>query len=286
MPEADIPTREAEGTMFRANPARTGAYVTRGPMGPKVRVTWRYEMEEPRIEASPAVSGRAVYLGSRGPLHAIDAETGEPLWHTEVDGFFRSSPTITDSTVYVGSWDGHLYAVDAATGEEKWTFKTGSKIYATPAVAGGRVYISSNDNHVYAVDAASGQEIWRFETDSGPVSPLIPRISSPAVAEGTVYIGSLGGSVYALDAATGEARWTVEIGGKVGSSPTVAGGVVYVGNDAEDYHDGGYIYALGAEDGGLRWRFDTGERVGTSSPAIANGTLYVGTMEGTLYGLE
>jgi outer membrane protein assembly factor BamB len=101
-----------------------------------------------------------------------------------------------------------------------------------------------------------------------------------------VYIGSLGGSVYALDAATGEARWIVEIGGRVASSPTVAGGVVYVGNNAEDYYDGGHIYALGAEDGGLRWRFEAGEWVGTSSPAIANGTLYVGTVEGTLFALE
>ena len=68
--------------------------------------------------------------------------------------------------------------------------------------------------------------------------------------------------MYALDAATGAVRWAHRTDGPVGSSPAVAGGVVYVGSD--DFS----VYALDAATGAVRWTHLTGTWA-RSSPTIA-----------------
>lgn len=77
-------------------------------------------------------------------------------------------------------------------------------------------------------------------------------ISSPTVAGGVVYIGSGDGSLYALDARTGAARWTFRTGSPVTTSAAVTDGRVYIGS-----RDGAY-YAVDALTGKELWRYRTG----------------------------
>lgn len=79
---------------------------------------------------------------------------------------------------------------------------------SSPAIAFGLAYVSSVDGNVYAVDTATGAERWVFATNSerrftAPrIHGAIPKtermpdpfdvfLSSPTVAGGTVYIGQL-----------------------------------------------------------------------------------------------
>ena len=73
-------------------------------------------------------------------------------WKFTTGKSVSSSPAVSDSVVYFGSWDNHLYALDTKTGEEKWKFETGGKILSSPSVSGGIVYFGSYDNHLYAVN--------------------------------------------------------------------------------------------------------------------------------------
>lgn len=80
-------------------------------------------------------------------------------------------------------------------------------------------------------------------------------ISSPAVAGGTVYVGSSDGSIYAVDRATGAQRWKFATKGPVHSSPAVANGLVYAGSLD------GLFYAVDTATGQAKWTFATrGER--------------------------
>ena len=78
---------------------------------------------------------------------------------------------------------------------------------------------------------------------------------------GYVYMGSHDSRLYALEAATGRIAWSFETGGKVVSSPIVAGGRVLFGS-----HDG-YLYVLTADTGDLVYRFRARGAV-SSSPAL------------------
>jgi outer membrane protein assembly factor BamB len=74
-------------------------------------------------------------------------------------------------------------------------------------------------------------------------------------------------------------KWRVETGGKVRSTPLVAGNLVLVGS--ED----GTLYAVDRESGSVRWTHDCGGPV-TSSPAAADGRVFVVGGEGNLVALR
>lgn len=80
-------------------------------------------------------------------------------------------------------------------------------------------------------------------------------LSSPTVQGDLVYVGSTDGRLYAVDRATGAERWRFQTQGPVNSSPAVVNGLVIVSSVD------GNIYAVEATTGVQRWRFTTrGER--------------------------
>ena len=95
---------------------------------------------------------------------------------------------------------------------------------------------------------------------------------------GVVYIGSYDGNVYALYAATGQELWHFTTEG-LGIPPCGHERRRLIGS-----YDGN-VYALGAATGEELWHFTT-EWYVLSSPAVANGVVYVGSDDGNVYALN
>lgn len=239
---------------------------------------WVSNVESSIMASSPTVGNGLVYVGSwHGGVHALETATGREVWTYEPGGSLqRPSPTVVNGTVYIGSSDDTLYALDAMTGDEHWTFETGGDIRASPTVVDDTVYIGSWDENVYALNDDNGAEQWVFKTDSH-VGP-----SSPTVAYDTVYVGSYDNHVYALEAATGTEQWAFDTGTTVKSSPTVADGIVFVGNSAG--RGTANLYGIDAVRGHLVWKYGTDGPV-LSSPTVVDGTVYVGSYDGRVYAL-
>jgi outer membrane protein assembly factor BamB len=128
----------------------------------------------------------------------------------------RSSPTVVDGVVYVGSRDSTLYAIDAATGNQIFEFtNASSRIQSSPTVVDGVVYVGSFDNSLYAIDAATGNQIFEFTNATDRIR------SSPTVVDGVVYVGSDDSTLYAVDAATREAQ--LYVGDEFGFIPVHKG---------------------------------------------------------------
>jgi outer membrane protein assembly factor BamB len=228
-------------------------------------------------------------------------------WTGAVGGNIQSNPAIVSGVVYVGSANGKLFAFaagcagDDGTCNPLWTATTGGSIKSSPAVVNGVVYVGSADDKLYAFDAAgpdadcSGTPrvctpLWTATT-AGIVD------SSPAVSAGVVYVGSEDSSLYAFDAAgvtrcSGVAPsktclpiWTGVTGFGIGSSPSVSGGVVYVGSEDHKL----YAFNVGCGSGGAicspAWTATTNGAV-FSAPAVTGGAVYVGTNNGTLYAYD
>jgi eukaryotic-like serine/threonine-protein kinase len=104
--------------------------------------------------------------------------------------------------------------------------------------------------------------------------------SSPAVAGGVVYIGSDDNSVYALNALTGTKIWSHGTSGDVRSSPTVWRGMVFVGSDDNK------ILALNTLTGDKVWNYKISGDVGRASPLVSGTTVYIGAQDGNLYALN
>ena len=224
--------------------------------------------------------------------------------------------------MYIGSWDRHLYALDASTGTERWRFQTGNDttiynhvgIASSAAVVGGVVYFGSRDGHFYAVDAAGGAMKWNYDNNGGWV------IASPSVSDGIVYFPTSDGTRFrALDAGTGALKYSVENKAVSFSSPAVVNDVVYFGSsdgmlNAVDRATGAMkarFQSDGMKENGSRYVDDNGRmktsalyteptldgmfigmnRMFTlgsflSSPVVADGVLYVGSTDGTLYAIR
>ena len=149
---------------------------------------------------------------------------------------------------------------------------------SSAAISNGLVYIGSTDHNIYALNATTGKKVWNYTT-GGFV------LSSPAVASDTVFVGSFDNNTYALNATTGTLLWkkTIGHGYCLQSSPAVYGGLVYTGSYTWSPVD--KIYALNASTGEVVWNYTTGGGV-WSSPAISDGTVYVGSGDNKLYALN
>jgi outer membrane protein assembly factor BamB len=167
-----------------------------------------------------------------------------------------SSPAVANGVVYVGSDDGKLEAFDAngvsgCSGNPKtciplWTASAGSEVRSSPAVANGVVYVGSADGRLYAFDA-----------DGVSGCSGSPKVCTPL--------------------------WSALTGEEITSSPSVANGVVFVGSG--DRH----VYAFDAA--GVKrcsgdpkecsplWSAATPDVVSFSSPAVAGGMVYIGSLD-------
>ena len=273
-PESAKPaTTSGDWSQFRNDPVHSG-----------------YNVNETMISASNVAALGVAWTGTDyvAPNVSPAATTG-PI---------DSSPAIADGVAYVGSLDGKLYAfaVDCASGGGTcmplWTGATGDMIESSPAVRNGVVYVGSDDHKVYAfaVGCNTGggtcTPIWSGATGSGVRS-------SPTVVNGVVYVASFDHMLYAFAAGcnsgggTCTPLWTGITGNVIDSSPAVANGAVFV--ESDDGHL--YAFAVGCRsDGGAcppLWTGDTPAAVGissvTSSPAVADGVVYVGSWDSKLY---
>ena len=264
--------------------------------------------------SAPALVDDTLYVGTWGKqFYAIDATSGEQRWSQEIGHRFgASSPAVVDGTVYVGTnGDGPLVvsgpddeeqfeacaflALDAETGDTLWDYREFGErenIDSSPAVADGTVYFGG-ETSLYALDAESGEEVWTRD---------IPTHvdSSPAVADGRVYYGGPSESdsgppaqLQAVDAESGETLWTAGIDDvSLRTSPAVMDGTVYVAASSSRVCMGvgggestchgvtrGQVYAIDAESGDEQWTAEikTDTR---SSPAVVDGTIYVGCRDG------
>ena len=273
--------------------------------------------------SSPAVANGTVYVGSSDHnVYVLNADTGSLRWKFATGNVVHASPAVANGIVYIGSWDRYMYALDASSGKLRWKFQTGDDrdtynqvgIASSAAVANGMVYFGCRDSHLYALDAGSGKLRWSHDEHGSWV------ISSPAVYRDAVYYTTSDSrKFYSLDAKTGKQRFKTMFAAFAYSSPAIAGGTAYFGAfdgrlyavststgqsvgtfstdaaranlaavlDAHGNVDLGKFYDDPTLDGtfvALSKIFALGAIAG--SPVIANGIIYIGSADGTLYALN
>jgi outer membrane protein assembly factor BamB len=287
---------DAPIAMYRGGPTHTGVYDGATPLA-YAGIRWRFATNG-SIFSSPTVAGTLVYIGSSdGHLYAIDRATGTARWTYDAKSPVSATAAVAHGMVYALANDGQAFALDAATGARRWTLRTGPTLpfpwgresgdfYASsPTVVGDVVLFGAGDGHLYAVDAARGTIRWRLATQG--------RIrTAPAASDGVVFVGSADGTLYAADLATGALRWRFDTEGHrldsgafgfdrrtIQSSPAVSGDYVVFGS-----RDGS-VYALDRKTGSQRWRAESYYHASwvNTSPAIADGLVFVGTSDGRFF---
>ncbi len=143
------------------------------------------------------------------------------MFQTEVKDSFETSPIIVNGIMYFTTAFNHVYAVDARTGEELWHFKHKMgpvTVYCCGpnnrgvAVAGDRVFMGTLDAKLLALDAKTGKLLWEVQIADPELG--YSETMAPTVVENKVLIGTNGGEygirgfVKAFDANDGKLLWT------------------------------------------------------------------------------
>lgn len=265
------------------------------------------------VNSSPAVVDGVAYVSASNGFYAFNATTGTLLWAAPGIFFDQSSPAVANGVAYAAAVDGHFYAFSTNIGSADcsgvpvtckplWTAAidgAGSIAQSSPAVADGIAYVTAGYN-LYAFNArgcsaATCKPLWTAAIS--PVNGESPASgqSSPAVVGGVLYVGGYEG-LYAYSAAgtsgcsgtpkTCSPLWvgqTAQMGLGLAntvsaSSPAVVDGVAYLGG-------GNDLFAFSTTCSGTcnpLWSYATGGQI-SSSPAVANGRVYLGSSDGKMY---
>jgi len=177
-------------------------------------------------------------------------------------------------------------SIDVSTLTMHWNYSTIDGQDSDVCVYNGVVYANNWAGILFALNFTSGVQIWNFTyaNCNGP-GCSVGSASSPACSNDTVYFGtgssgSNSNRVFAVNMATGQPLCNFSSANSFTSSPTVYGGVVYIGGGADNQ-----VYALNATNCAKIWNYTLGGAV-DSSPAIYNDILYLTDSSGNLTALS
>ena len=311
-----VPTLHAQDTpaenwsQFRGNHRLTGVSDSKVPS--ELKLLWTFEAGD-SIESSAAVVGGTVFVGSqKGELVSLNLDNGAVYWKYDAGNpIGESSPAYSDGKVYIGDLGGVLHAVNASDGKRLWTMKTGSEIKSSPVVIGDRVLIGSYDENLYCVSTRDGSVLWKFKTN-GPVH------STPSISNGVAFIAGCDEMFRGIRVSDGKEMFSVSSGAYTGASPALRATSAFYGTFDNEvlsvslvehkviwryqhpqrkfpYYSSAAVtttrVVVGGRDklvhglsmaGKAVWTFVTRARV-ESSPAIADGRVFVGSNDGRFY---
>ncbi len=97
------------------------------------------------FRASAAVTPGAVVVASRDRhVHALNPQTGEPLWSFSAKARVDCSPVVVGELVFVGAANGRLFGLEVKTGKLRWEYEAGGAIVGSPAAAAERLVIGTD----------------------------------------------------------------------------------------------------------------------------------------------
>lgn len=286
---------------------------------------WRVELHG---RGTPVIAGETLYvLGWRGEgpdlqevLVALDARTGEELWHRGFSDFLSDiiyerysigAPAVDPDTghIFLQTSAGELVGLSGA-GEPLWnvsmmesfgrlTFPNGRT--GTPVIEGDLVIVHAITTNwgksgpardrFYAFDRHDGDLVWWSTPGVGPIdssfsTPLLGWSGDRRV----LHAGTGCGNMVSVGVADGEPMWRFQMATGGVNSTAVASGeqlVVVHGKENLDTTAAGRMISLdpGTGRGVLpataeRWR--ASHRAFTSSPVLVDGMVYLVTATGEL----
>ncbi len=263
-------------------------------------------------------------MGLQERLVCLDAATGELIWehrfnvfHTDIVenriGWTSVAGDVDTGYVYVHLTGGEFYCFNGS-GKIKWKHSL-TEEYGRVSGYGGRLHTPVVEQQLVIISFLSSgwgnharplHRYVAFDKKKGDVKwwaapggkPLDTTYSTPAVSVinglKTLVAGNADGNIYGMKLRTGETIWKFRLSKRgINSSVLVDSDRVFVSH-SEENHDNtemGRVVSINATlsgditDDGELWRID-GIPVGYSSPAMANGRLYVVDNSANLHAID
>lgn len=252
-----------------------GSVATVAPTSGETR--WRTDWSG-GVWSTPAVDDRHVYVAEPGGVHALGIDDSREQWSVNVLPSNFSSPTVADSTVYIGTRTGAVAAVNTISGAVEWqrTLASRQTVNTTPAVGTDRVYAGAEDSRVYALETREGTQAWQATVPA-------PVRTAPVLTGEHLLVPTVDGTLLSLDPADGSEQWRVSVDASTASSPAVANGQLYWATEST-------LHTIELESGTELWTFETGGFSGLNNvappPVVVGDTVYFTTGHKRVYAVD
>ena len=236
---------------------------------------------------TPAFEAGIGYTASvDGTITAVDIESGNIVWRTDLDSNLSAGVGVGDGLLIVATGSGEVLALDQSNGSKVWSAKVNSEVLATPAVAQGVVVVRVGDAIILGLDSATGNQLWDIEKSLSAMS--IRGVSTPLINGRGAVIGLADGRLMALDIDTGDTLWETAVGSPRGSNeirrlsdidadPVLLGTVLYVAS----YQSRVVAMAMGSPR--IVWSKDIST---LKTPGVDSDYLYISDEVGSLVALN
>ncbi|MGZ5437373.1 MAG: outer membrane protein assembly factor BamB family protein [Pyrinomonadaceae bacterium] len=196
---------------------------------------------------------------SDGVVHAIKAQTGEPVWKYEISKRGLNTGVVVHGTTAIlthseeniaSSEMGMVVAVDASAKGElkkehvKWSVYGWQGGFSSPVIDGDRFYHIDNGANIGAFEVSTGKRLWL--QNLGTIQK-----ASPVLADGKLYVGTENGKFFILKpSATGveildqDQLGTEAHPEEIIASAAVANGRIYFVSDTN-------LYCIGKKTSGV-----------------------------------
>ena len=143
------------------------------------------------------------------------------IFQTDLMESIETSPIVVNGVMYVTTSYDHVYALDARTGEQLWHYKHKLGPITTyccgpnnrgVAAYDDKIYLATLDSKLVALDAKTGKVAW--QSDIADPELGYSETMAPTAVKGKILVGTNGGEygirgfVKAYDAGTGRLIWT------------------------------------------------------------------------------
>jgi outer membrane protein assembly factor BamB len=218
---------------------------------------------------------------SDGVVHAIKAQTGEPVWKYEISKRGLNTGVVVHNNIAILTHSeenlasnemGMIVAVDATAKGDikpeqvKWQNYGWQGGFSSPVIDGERLYQIDNGANLAAFDVKTGKQLWLQNLGT------IQR-ASPVLADGKLYVGTENGKFFILKpSATGceildqDQLGTEALPEAIIGSAAVSNGRIYVVSDAG-------LYSIGSKKSSQTSSQPAGVAVGT--PVSSQAPAYV-----------
>ncbi|MCG9755881.1 outer membrane protein assembly factor BamB [Shewanella insulae] len=234
-----------------------------------------------------AARNKVFFGGESGLLGAVDAETGDMVWHVTAGGELLSAPTVGEDVVVVHTSTGGLEAYNIDDGEKLWVYEsklptltlrgTGSAAYE----AGG-FFVGTADGKVAVVVKSNGQAAWEQPIYTPKGGNEFTRMADvdmkPLIVGENIYAVSYNGNLVSMELRTGRVVWSR----KYSSFNELAS----AGLNLYLVDDHGRVYAVDKRNGLESWSNSELTNRELTSPVVFKDYLVVGDFEGYLHFID
>jgi len=244
---------------------------------------WKKSFKNGFVASLALRSGKLILGDYDGHIYCLAAQDGSVLWEADVMQAMASGANFYQDLVLISSEGGVLFAFKLEDGSKAWEYSTGDQLRSAPTIWEGFALLGGCDGRLHKIDLQRGEA----QGDGLPLEG--PSGSTPAVLGTLAVVPTQSGQVLAYDMKTTEKKWNYsdsERAQEIRSSPAILSNqdpqskslaIITTRNRR--------VLGIDLADGKMAWEAIVRKRC-DASPVICDGRVWVGSLDGNLYGFN